>query len=431
MDAKPIDEAPRAKKAPLRQSAVATVEAILEAAIEVFVRVGYARMTTNTVARRAGVSIGSLYQYFGDKHAIVAEVARRAERRGFEAAKELSARTATMDARQACAAWVDLALDPRLGSPALQRALLLEIPAVWILEARREVNAGLEQTLGESMRAMTLRPGDARLMAFVVHHAISGVVQAVLRQRPDEFDSPTLRDELVRLAWHYLAPEGAELAPEARPERAASDPLPAAQIDALEERPAPKTKRARATVDAIVAATARILQEQGFEGLGARAIAKEAGLSPGALYRYFANVPAILGELARRNDERILEQAEETLSRAHDGPLRDAVAETVTALCTPSHAAPEVRRALLLRVPRRWFLHTRIATSERLQAALRPALVGRADEVRRGDLRTIGFVTAHAVSATIEAALSSDVPGDALAEEITELVVRYLSPRAG
>jgi AcrR family transcriptional regulator len=54
-----------------------TYDSILQAALEVLARDGVARLTTNRVAERAGVSIGTLYQYFPDKTAILLAAARR------------------------------------------------------------------------------------------------------------------------------------------------------------------------------------------------------------------------------------------------------------------------------------------------------------------------------------------------------------------
>ena len=59
------------RKRPRQERARATFEAVLDAAAEAITEHGYAAMTTNAVARRAGVSIGSLYQYFPNKAAIL------------------------------------------------------------------------------------------------------------------------------------------------------------------------------------------------------------------------------------------------------------------------------------------------------------------------------------------------------------------------
>ena len=52
----------------------ATVDAILAAAAQVFARHGYAAATTNRIAERAGVSIGSLYEYFSNKDALLVAI---------------------------------------------------------------------------------------------------------------------------------------------------------------------------------------------------------------------------------------------------------------------------------------------------------------------------------------------------------------------
>ena len=59
------------RRPPRQARARATFDAVLEAATDVITRTGFAAMTTNAVARRAGVSIGSVYQYFPNKTAIL------------------------------------------------------------------------------------------------------------------------------------------------------------------------------------------------------------------------------------------------------------------------------------------------------------------------------------------------------------------------
>lgn len=71
---KPVDYQ---RRRPRQARAQATVDSILEAAVQVLQRSGAGGLNTNAVAERAGVSIGTLYQYFPDKEAILIAIARR------------------------------------------------------------------------------------------------------------------------------------------------------------------------------------------------------------------------------------------------------------------------------------------------------------------------------------------------------------------
>ena len=65
------------RKLPTQERSRATVDAIMQAATYILVRSGWECLTTNAIAERAGVNIGSIYQYFPNKEAIVAELERR------------------------------------------------------------------------------------------------------------------------------------------------------------------------------------------------------------------------------------------------------------------------------------------------------------------------------------------------------------------
>ena len=93
-------------------------------------RDGYEALNTNAIARVAGVSIGSLYQYFPDKHAIVVELARRLEQNALESAMERAAAIDVGDPRAVTSSLVDVLLDPRLANLATRRALLLQVPEI-------------------------------------------------------------------------------------------------------------------------------------------------------------------------------------------------------------------------------------------------------------------------------------------------------------
>lgn len=68
---------PDPRKRPRQARSVATFEAILEAAARILESLSFAGFNTNAVAELAGVSIGSLYQYFPSKDALIVELIRR------------------------------------------------------------------------------------------------------------------------------------------------------------------------------------------------------------------------------------------------------------------------------------------------------------------------------------------------------------------
>jgi AcrR family transcriptional regulator len=61
----------RQRKQPVQTRSRATTDALLEATLQVLIRDGYTHLTTTRVAERAGVSVGTLYQYFPDKRSLV------------------------------------------------------------------------------------------------------------------------------------------------------------------------------------------------------------------------------------------------------------------------------------------------------------------------------------------------------------------------
>ena len=65
------------RKRPIQARSEVTVAAMLDASIHVLLAVGYRRLTTTLVAERAGVSVGSLYQYFPNRQALLAAVVER------------------------------------------------------------------------------------------------------------------------------------------------------------------------------------------------------------------------------------------------------------------------------------------------------------------------------------------------------------------
>lgn len=113
----------------------------------------------------------------------------------------------------------------------------------------------------------------------------------------------------------------------------------------------PKQARSKATVEAILIATAQILEREGPEAATTNAIARRAGVSIGSLYQYFSNREALLEALARRHVEQMRGILTAEIDRFGDAPLEDAVAALIGALLEALAVNPRLDQALHRLVP--------------------------------------------------------------------------------
>jgi AcrR family transcriptional regulator len=108
------------RKAPRQRRSAHTVEALLEAAAQVLELRGLEGYNTNAVARRAGASVGTLYQYFPGKDALTLALLLREDRLFHEAA---AATVALPGFHAALGAFIDVAVRQQLSRPNLARLL--------------------------------------------------------------------------------------------------------------------------------------------------------------------------------------------------------------------------------------------------------------------------------------------------------------------
>jgi len=194
MTRKPL--APR--KQPRQERSVATVEAILQAATYILTQRGWAAFTTNEVAENAGVNIASLYQYFPNKEAIVAELQRRH-------IEEIRRRWPAPSAAPSLEANLRLLLDTVVAehrvNPALHRVFADELPRAM----RQDTPPGDAETRWTGAIAPLVHVPDPELAKFIVGVAVHAVVHEAATDRPELLDHPLLVPELVRLLTSYLS----------------------------------------------------------------------------------------------------------------------------------------------------------------------------------------------------------------------------------
>jgi len=192
------------RKLPRQARSRVTVDAILEACARLLERDGYAALTTNHVARRAGVSIGTLYEFFPNREAIVLALARKRLER---LAEEVRAGLVEAEGRDAGAA-LDLLIRGIVravaADRALYRVLLRELRGEG-RETRRALGAFLElgRVAGERARdrvSLPDPPADAWLIGRML---AQGVLEIAWLERGD-LSRERLTRELVRLSHRMI-----------------------------------------------------------------------------------------------------------------------------------------------------------------------------------------------------------------------------------
>ena len=184
------------------------VEAILGAAWELLSQRGLDAMTTNAVAARAGVSIGSVYRYYPSKEAIVAELARRL----WERTRALVVGLVTAHEALTLDELIERCIRPlaseELGEASARRVLATEVPPRWMAETLAGVRSELGQLVARTLeaRGVAREGGDSELRAFVLVTAVQGALTAAITHRPESLRDGRLAAELIDLVRRYVAP---------------------------------------------------------------------------------------------------------------------------------------------------------------------------------------------------------------------------------
>lgn len=183
-----------------QQRAHATLEAILEAAAQVLQRHGYARATTNRIAEVAGVSVGTIYQYFPDKDAIFDALMQREIVRLIATLQQADLKPRG-SLESAVRNVLRTLVDARPDAPALYRSLEHVPNALFrrrVTEARGAAVAWVRSLLVAHRRELRVRDLDAA--AFIVVAAAEGVA---LNASPEFFQTRGV-GEMAALFTRYL-----------------------------------------------------------------------------------------------------------------------------------------------------------------------------------------------------------------------------------
>lgn len=191
-------------RAPQQERSRRRVAALLDAAAEEFAERGFTAATTTGVAARAGVPIGSLYQWFPDKEALLYGLADRHLAEGASVLLEaLDRARAAADLASSVRVLVEATVEANDGDPRLHRILYREAPRPPALQARL---ASLEDALVSWVadelirRGTTTRGRPATLRARSLVLAVEALVHELVLDPPDGIGRRTAVAEVVDVA---------------------------------------------------------------------------------------------------------------------------------------------------------------------------------------------------------------------------------------
>jgi AcrR family transcriptional regulator len=191
------------RKQPAQNRSAVTVAAILEAAAHILERDGHGQYSTNAIAKRAGVSIGSLYQYFPGKDAITISLIHE-HSRGITSAIEKAA--LIQDWQKAIRSMIDAAARHQLTRPTLARILDLEEARLQTengaMEIATTVEAVLRRGLGETTSI------DHRTVALDILAIARGVTDITAEQKKFSLDSLLKRLDCAVFGYISMACPG-------------------------------------------------------------------------------------------------------------------------------------------------------------------------------------------------------------------------------
>lgn len=188
------------RRAPRQARARSTVEAIVEATARVVGDAGLDRATTSRIAHVAGVSVGSLYQYFPGKDALFSALIRRQAELDRVRVDQAVVSSRGRPLEERLAAVFDAGFEPVIERPRLFVFIFTYLPGLGLLPVAHE----LERDLAAAVRRVVeehrdeLREFDLDLASVAAVGALRGALIALAHHRPEKLEEAQLvRDYLV------------------------------------------------------------------------------------------------------------------------------------------------------------------------------------------------------------------------------------------
>jgi AcrR family transcriptional regulator len=186
------------------------VEAILDATTRILVKDGYVRLTTNSVAEAAGISIGSLYQYFPNRDALITGVAQRYSDKMKSELSEILIQTKLGGLKAAISAMVKGIAARNATNPALNHILNHELPRLGNMEWRDDIAArslAIANSLLAAHKSELCKGIDLRTSAFLIAKTVEAVMTSTGQATAANLSKNEIEFSLIEMLTLYLIGE--------------------------------------------------------------------------------------------------------------------------------------------------------------------------------------------------------------------------------
>jgi AcrR family transcriptional regulator len=439
---------------------------LLDATDRVLTRGGARGVTHASVAAEAGVSAATLYRYFPAQGASRAKgpslMAAWEERMLDEAARVAHERARALSGSDHASEWERVFLVAHAAADVIARAARRcrfgpGEAAFFSREAERVARFSAAADSVHSALVSLGRevlPRDAKLASRLVVEACALVSFSWGGDRPEEVEAGRFQCAMAAMISRYLVarpgdrPPPIEAAtpapvPTATSTLAAREPAPEHAVvaeDVREPRKAPQQARSAETIAVILEATRRVVQRDGVDGVTTTRVAREAGVSVGSLYQYFATKEALLAGW----EEHVLsvmlhglvERVGETMMRVSTGgPLGARGAYTITRV-TIDTITENARAHRFSAIEVRFFSRTRhmLDLANRAAVALGTVIDLERPHIHPADTREAALMlvtTAVPLCLSWPSAHPDDLADKTFQRELSTMLVRYLAKDPG
>ncbi|WP_019457407.1 TetR/AcrR family transcriptional regulator [Acinetobacter sp. GG2] len=197
------------RKSPVQARSTATIEVLHEATIQVLLKEGIVKCNTTRIAERAGVSVGSIYQYYPNRDSLLAAVLQRHLDSVAEKIEELCLKYEKTSIKTLISALVDEIILAKLSNPEESKALYAISGERGGLDLSKRMNDRMLAAVSNLLEsASDIEFDDSQIVAEFVLGAIMGLIRRVLENQVTDKVEQVLESHLKLMVVAYLQQVG-------------------------------------------------------------------------------------------------------------------------------------------------------------------------------------------------------------------------------